>query len=177
LASCLDEPLRRAVGDAIPSLSGKAMHVEGGARALDLEALYLDVERRSNEPRSKAVEGVQVVLEVLATELPEELVLRLRKALHASIAERIAPRAGDEPEPPPHVHLHPPVAHPRPPTLSTGKPGWGHPLSESAPQVAHRDSVAASSDPHGATKVSSARGITQEQDDRTIASSSEPERR
>jgi uncharacterized protein (DUF2267 family) len=54
-------------------------------------------------------------------------------------------------------------------TLATGRPGSLHPLSEARPERAQSHSVVRSEDPHADTKVSSARGIAEEREQRTIA--------
>jgi hypothetical protein len=122
-----------------------------------------------------AVEATQAVLEALAAGLPAEVATHLRKELHPSVVERLVEPERDA-EAPPHVHAHAPWTPVRPPTLSTGRPGAAAPVGEARPGQPQRGSVAASANPHADTKLSSAHGTTQEQDDRTL-SEARPDRR
>jgi hypothetical protein len=54
-------------------------------------------------------------------------------------------------------------------TLATGRPGSRHPVSEAHEDRAHTESIARSDDPHGDTKLSSSRGLTQERLRETLA--------
>lgn len=112
------------------------------ARALDL-------------PMGPAIELTESVLAVLGVALDDDLRLRLQKHLPASLGSHLEPRPVIVPpgrqvvrasEPPPERH-----------TLSSGRVGSSHPLSESAPKTAHQHSVAANPDPHGDTRLSGAR--------------------
>jgi len=141
---------------------------------LDSVAFDAEVGRRSRLPPGHAVEAAEVVLETLAACLPEELVLRIRKQVHPSLAQRMTPRADGE-ELPVHVRHHPPFSMRRGPTLSTGRPGFSEPLAEAHGVGAQRGSVL-SPNPHGETKISSARGTTQEQDGRTLAETTTKDR-
>ena len=120
------------------------------------------------------MELAEVVLEALTECLPEELVLRIRKQVHPSIAQHMAPRE-EGLEPPAHVRHHPPFHMRRGPTLSTGRPGFPEPLAEARSSGAQRGSVVAAN-PHAETKLSSAHGTTQEQDDRTLAETTTKDR-
>lgn len=73
-------------------------------------------------------------------------------------------------------------------TLAAGRPGSSRPLSEARPnpdetlsggraEKAHAHSVARSDDPHGDTKLSSARGLTQEREGESLARSQRSVRR
>jgi len=168
LALCLDESVQKALGEQTAGLvaldaSPHELH------DLDEGALEAEVGRRVRTTPSKGVELTEVVLEVLAELLPDELLLRMRKQVDPSVRVRLVPR-GPSPEPPPHVRHHPPIRWSRGPTLSTGHPGYEQPLAEARSPGAQTGSVASPS-PHGDTKVSSAHGTTQEQDDRTLAES------
>lgn len=168
LSSTLEPPARRILAQALPSALAVAVDPGPDARELDLDAFYAAVERRARLTRSHAIEAVQAVLGTLAGGLPEDVATLVRKELTPSVAGRFGPEA-TEPEPPPHVRVHPPWTHVRPPTLSTGRPGSSDPVAESRPERAQRGSVVASANPHGDTKLSTAHGTTQEQDDRTLS--------
>jgi uncharacterized protein (DUF2267 family) len=73
-------------------------------------------------------------------------------------------------------------------TLAAGRPGSSRPLSDARPdpgqtlsegraERAHAHSVARSDDPHGDTKLSSARGLTQEREGESLARSQRSVRR
>ncbi|HVK68207.1 MAG TPA: DUF2267 domain-containing protein, partial [Polyangium sp.] len=54
-------------------------------------------------------------------------------------------------------------------TLATGRAGSQTPLSEARPERAHGESVVRAENPHGETKLSSSRGLTQEREQETLA--------
>jgi uncharacterized protein (DUF2267 family) len=60
--------------------------------------------------------------------------------------------------------------------ISSSRPGSRRPLSEAHPDRAHTHSVARSSDPHVETKISSARGLTQEREHESLATGKAPGR-
>lgn len=118
-----------------------------------------------------AREHAQTVGRVLVERLPLELVRRLARALDTPIRDLFqeAPPEGIPPE-----HAVAPSA--RHHTLATGAPGSAHPLSESAAPGAHQHSVG-EENPHGATKLSSARGLTQERERESLSTEEPDERR
>ena len=125
----------------------------------DVAELYERVRRREGISLGRARERVQIVLAVLGSLLPEETKKLLERKLPAEVFALFDERA--ESAPPAHrVHGH---------TLATGRGGSSHPVSEAAPRRAHSESVALSRNPHGDTKLSSARGLTQERLDETLA--------
>jgi uncharacterized protein (DUF2267 family) len=113
-----------------------------------------------------AIEHAQAVGEALVLELRPELLTRLRRRLPPALAALLEPRPTST-APPPHP-TRAPVALGEGTTLATGRPGSRHPLSDSHPSAQHH-SVASSDDPHGDTKLSSARGLTQERTGDTLA--------
>jgi hypothetical protein len=54
-------------------------------------------------------------------------------------------------------------------TLAEASASSSRPLYAAQPQRAQSESVARSDNPHGETKLSSARGLTQEREDETLA--------
>jgi hypothetical protein len=62
-------------------------------------------------------------------------------------------------------------------TLAEGRPGSRRPLAEARPPAGQADSVARTDNPHGDTKLSSARGLTQEREKESIATGSGGSRR
>lgn len=111
-----------------------------------------------------ATEHAQVVLEALGLTLPYPVVRRLEQHL-PDLARLLHPPAPPEP-------AVPPARAPRGPhDLAEGRPGGTHPLSSAnTSSLAHRHSVARNDDPHADTKLSSARGLTQEREEHTLAS-------
>lgn len=168
VCSCLDGSTRRALVQGLGPLLVRGVDFDAPPRELEAAAFYARVATLAHLPLGRAVEATQAALEALACLGSDELLTRVRKQLHPSVAERMVQPERDA-EAPAHVRHHPPAEHKRGPTLSTGRPGAAHPLAESGRELAHSQSVVASKEPHGDTKLSSARGITQEQDDRTLA--------
>lgn len=53
--------------------------------------------------------------------------------------------------------------------LASGRPGSRHPLSEAKPNGGQSNSVVESTNPHGDTKLSSSKGLTQEREKEDLA--------
>lgn len=122
-----------------------------------VEAFYETVGRRENVSPAAAREHAQLVLAVVADRLDPEVRARLARSLPADVGALLRPRElGEAPE-----HRHPSHTPPLA-TLASGRPGSRHPLSEAAPDRAQAHSVVKEANPHGETKLSSARGLTQE---------------
>lgn len=166
LASCLDAPARAALAHELGELAPDIARSEE-TPAMDAVALYAEVGRRSRLAPAHALEATGAVLETLSEALPGDLVVRMRKLLHPSLADKLVPRLV-EGEPPVHVRHHPPFEMHRGPTLSTGRPGFVEPLADARRSGAQSGSVTMGP-AHQDTKLSSAHGTTQEQDDRTLA--------
>lgn len=123
------------------------------------------------EPRElpgRTVERIEEVCAVLAGLLPADLVASISGALPHQLRGAFEPR--------PVVAL-PPSARALERTIAGGRPGSLHPISEAGPGSRHPLSTSASqrsgslrdANPHGDTKLSSARGVTQEREHETIA--------
>jgi uncharacterized protein (DUF2267 family) len=148
LAAELPEALARSVRD-----SRYAPETQLGARVAALEEVTLAV----------AVEHIASVCHALAELLPEATLERLRRGLPGDVAVLLEPPSREVAA---HEHGH--VAAPRH-TLAEGRPGSRHPISESRPPGAQSNSVVTSDNPHGDTKLSSSRGLTQERERETLA--------
>ncbi|MDC0744048.1 DUF2267 domain-containing protein [Polyangium mundeleinium] len=136
--------------------------------SLSEDALYRRVADREGTLIGFAIEHTRLVLGVLGDALPETTRLRLRRHLGPALGDLLAPR---EPLPSPPVHLRRP-AEPelgKGTTLATGRAGSQTPLSEARPERAHAESVVRAENPHGETKLSSSRGLTQEREQETLA--------
>lgn len=103
-----------------------------------------------------ARELIASVCRVLVEELSDDAI-RILRAHVPSVATYLA-----EPAP----EMTPALG--RSGSLAGGRPGSQHPISESTRSMAHSESVGASN-PHGATKLSSSTGTTQERHHETIA--------
>ena len=101
---------------------------------LSAETFFARIAEREGVKEGFGREHAQVVGQALVEALPPALVDSLRTALPQTIAEIFAPREMAPPPPPPTLHGHD-RAHQSGRTLSTGRLGSRHPLSESGPAV------------------------------------------
>jgi uncharacterized protein (DUF2267 family) len=144
---------RQALADALPAALGQkvaevSVYVRYGA-----EGFYERVLRRVGGRLGEVVERTQVVCQVLSESLDGELLARLRRHLPHRLTYLL--------EPSPSTAA---VSAPRDParhatgrtTLSSGRPGSQHPLSEAPPRSSQRHSVVSESNPGEARKLSSA---------------------
>lgn len=167
----------RLTSDEARALAGALGEDLGGVVArstyagdFDADELYERVRRRERVSPSLAREHVHVVVREVAARMGDAERRRIVRALPEELAVLFEPPPGHAPLPPYGDAQHAPVVH----SLATGRPGSTTPLSESRPFEGHAQSVARSDDPHGATKLSSARGTTQERHDATLASGKPP---
>jgi uncharacterized protein (DUF2267 family) len=145
---------------------------------LSLEQMYERAARCEGVGRGVGIEHVQVVGRALAEALPPTVLTRLHASLPA-LRALLSPASESEPPSRPDVSRRgEPGAHTlaagrpggsRP--VSTARPGSEHPLSAARPDRAHGHSVARSDDPHADSKLSSARGLTQEREHESLATS------
>lgn len=136
----------------------------------DAAELYERVRDRTGTPPGLAREHTDIVLRALGDVLDEPMLARLARVLPEPIVRGL--QGPERVEVPPHGAGAKP-RHTR--TIATGRPGSSHPISESAPPSGHTHSVALSDNPHAETKLSSARGLTQERFDETIATGRPPQ--
>jgi uncharacterized protein (DUF2267 family) len=156
-----------------PNLAGALLR-DTYSGELTVDELYRWTKRYSKTRKSVAVEQVQVVCRALAELLQPPELERLKRHLPRIAPLLEVPAAADPPSAPRHRRPEPPDH-----TLAGGKPGSSRPLSEAGPSEraissaipdrAHTHSIARSDDPHGDTKLSSARGFTQEREGRSLA--------
>ncbi len=134
-----------------------------GPRPFERDAFYQAVARREGVAIGVALEHAHAVCGALADLLDGDTNILLRTWLGAEgTALFSAPTHGPAPARPVHTDT------PRRNTLAEGRPGSRHPMSESPPPAAHEHSVA-EKNPHEDSKISSARGTTQEGIGQTLA--------
>jgi len=115
-------------------------------------------------------EHLDVVGAAVAATLHPDAVAALRNHLPAAVASIFTPKpkAGRVERPTP---LEVPAQTGR--HLADARPGGAHPVSEASAERAHSESVARSDDPHGDTKLSGAKGLTQEREGESLAEGEE----
>ena len=160
LGECLSSDDAHALADDLPEpLAGRVR--PGGGRC-EPRQVYQRIAHRRGVRLGLAVEQAQVVGQVLAEAVSRPTLERLqqhspqlRELFAGSPAEAAAP------------------ARPLPegPARGGGGPPTGHPEI-----VAHEHSIARSDDPHGDTKLSSSRGLTQEREGRSLSTARPPKR-
>jgi len=149
----------RALAAELPTKLAHALHRGAYSHDFGLDELYARVARREAVERSFGIEHAQAVCRALAEQISADARTRLRKELTPPIAALFAlPDAPEPVEAPEHVEHPEHGPHARRSTLSEGKPGSRHPLSESRLDRAQTHSVSRSSEPHAETKISSSRG-------------------
>jgi uncharacterized protein (DUF2267 family) len=157
LGERLTEEEARGVADALPGALARTLRDASYDSDFDDAELYERVRRREGAPAGAAREHAQVVLRALGEVIDDDVRTRVTRALPRSVAELLEPRAPVEAPPHAEAAHAPPIT-----TLAAGKPGSRHPIAEARPDLAHSHSVAREDNPHGETKLSSARGLTQE---------------
>lgn len=163
----LGERLSRLEAEALsrelPERLGGYLRVEGHGQVFDLPEFYARIAIELGVRTGIAVEQANIVCQTLAELVRGEVIQRLHRELPHAFGALLTAR--EALPPPPVVHLHPERR-----TLAEGRPGGTRPLYAAQPDRAHSQSVARSDDPHADVKLSSARGLTQEREEETLAS-------
>jgi hypothetical protein len=168
----LTEDEARALGHSLPPELARVLDQAGYDGDFDAAEFYERARRRDDAPIGVARERVDVALRALGDCLPADERARLLRVLPEAIGRQLVPP--DYGAPPEHrARPHAPVVN----TLAHGRPGSLHPVAESAPARGQTHSVAANDDPHGETKLSSARGMTQERWRESLATGHPPAER
>ena len=162
LADTLSEPDARRIAAELPEwlgaeLQSRSREAHGETELVDLVASVEEV------PMGFAREHTAVVLQGLWPELSSDGKKYLRRVLPSEVADSLPPRANAQP--PARALVRRADS-----TFASGRPGSRHPLSESRPTRAHRQSIAQTADPHSETKLSESHGTTQERLEETLAS-------
>jgi uncharacterized protein (DUF2267 family) len=159
---------RGPLAAALPEAAAHRLLSARYERDFDATELYDRVARGMAIRHGFGVEHTQAVCEVVGERLPEDVRLRLSRVLPAELHMLFTPRARGS-RPPRPVHTQRDVEPGAGSTLASGRPGSRHAVSEAQAEPAHAESVARSDDPHGETKLSGARGTTQERLGETLA--------
>lgn len=156
---------RAAIAGALPEALARPFRDAHYEAALDRDGFVSRVAASEHVPEGRAIEHATAVLAALGGAIEEDVRHLLEAELPADVREWVRPRR--ESRPPPRA----PHASSRedPHRLADGQAGSRNPISEAAPHDVHSGSVAASPDPHADTKLSSARGTTQEREGDTLA--------
>jgi uncharacterized protein (DUF2267 family) len=157
---------RRVLAAHLPPSLARAL--AGASVEIDdsVEQFYRRVAVDSNVPLPRAREQGRIVCALLAQRLSPDERASLVRDMPPEIAVLFTTPPGGALDRGSHEE-----ARPSPPrtagvtghTLSTGRPGSRHPLSEARLDRTQSHSVAREPNPHGDSKLSSAEGLTQEQ--------------
>lgn len=172
LAEELDPPCAAPLSEA---------HYDG---ELSVEEFHRRVALHERQRGSVGAEHAQLVCQVLGGLLSPSALQWLTQHVPMLAREFAAPAIPQVISCVEHLRSEPAPEH----TLAAGRPGGSRPLSDARPtsnqplstgraENAHAHSVARSDDPHGDTKLSSARGLTQEREDQSLARSHRSVRR
>jgi uncharacterized protein (DUF2267 family) len=159
----LTDDERRAVAASLPTECARVLLGARAGSCRNTTELFHGVRTREKTTLSRAVEHTEIVCRALGEVLSPTARTRLRRAVPdiAALFERPDETGGPLP-------LVPSLGTPN--DLAEGRPGGSHPLSSANPaELSHRHSVARSDDPHAETKLSSACGLTQEREERSLA--------
>jgi uncharacterized protein (DUF2267 family) len=148
-------PHRLAIADELPA-ELRGAWLSPGDRAAPLEERVL----AAGQPVSHAHELIASVCCVLAEELSTDALGWLRAAVPAELARLLTD--------PDREATHDAFVPGLDATLARGRPGSRHPIADVGVDRAQSESVAAAN-PHGATKLSSSPGTTQDRRHETLA--------
>ncbi len=153
------------LAEDLPKPLARILRRASHGQDFELAELYRRVGEREGISLGVAVEHAGIVCRVLREAVGDGSRTRLETHLPEPLAALFTELPSFEPPPPHHHHPH----EGRRPTLSTGRPGGVHPLSETHANRTQRGSVARASDPHADIKLSTSEGTSVERDRRTLA--------
>lgn len=157
----LVEDEAKALAEVLPA--ELSVLIEGNYdSSFDDDELFERVRRREDARPGRAREDAEIVLAVVGEQLDHDRRVRIARGLPGLAGELLR---GDRElgEPAPHRVV------PHDSSLASARPGSTHPVSEAAPPAGHTHSVATNPSPHEETKLSGAKGLTQERLDDTLA--------
>ena len=173
LAVLGDRPVEdeaRALAEVLPDELAMLVATSGYDSDFGDDELFERVSRRAHERSGRAREEAEIVLGVLGDCLAADRRHRIARGL-PELAARLVEGDRDLGEPPPYAD---PQRAPRVATVASSRPGSTHPLSEAAPPSGQTHSVARNPEPHEDTKLSAAKGLTQERFDETLGTGRSP---
>ncbi len=161
----------KVLADVVPSELVETIESTAYDSDFDAEELFERVRRRDHTTAARSKENAEVILTTLGGYLSHDGRCRIARGLPEPAAELLL---GDRSfgEPPPYRVASPPP--PSIPTLASARPGSSHPVSESAAPSGHTHSVARNPSPHVETKLSGAKGLTQERLEETLGAGRPP---
>jgi uncharacterized protein (DUF2267 family) len=170
LGERLVEDEAQALVQVLPDELAKVLATSDYDSDFTAEELFERVRRREHADAARAREEAEIVLTVLGDCLSADRRQRVARGLPGLAAQLLA---GERQlgEPPPYAA---PARPPRVATVATSRPGSTHPLSEAAPPSGHTHSVARNPSPHEETKLSAAKGLTQERLAETLGTGRAP---
>jgi uncharacterized protein (DUF2267 family) len=163
LAERVSRSEAEALADELPATLAEPLRHGHYERDFDLDELYARVAFREAVSPGFAMEHTLSTCQVVAQVVSARVLERLQRALPGAIASLFELRAtASGPLPRQRV-----AAHRN--TLAEGRPGSQRPLSDARTDGAHSQSVVCADNPHGDTKLSSSRGMTQEREHESLA--------
>ncbi len=158
LGELLDESETNRIAPCLPQTLAPWLRIHAFDRGADASSFFSRVAHAESVPQSQAREHAQIVCGVIARTLPQPVRDLLSKRLPPPLSELFEVAASSEP--PPHPHHAGPSHH----VLATGESGSSHPISESPPPIATH-----AVGEQNTTKLSTARGLTQDVASETLA--------
>jgi uncharacterized protein (DUF2267 family) len=164
LGECLSRRQAETLADELPVSLAPWLRESTHGQELDRFDLVSRVAQRASLSRSEAVEWLFAVSRTVAEAVREDVLGPIRRDLPGDISTLLEPV---EPLSAPQGMHHDPSRH----NLADGHEGYARPLYAARPDNAQSESVVHADNPHGDTKLSSASGISQEREGRTLATS------
>jgi len=157
-----DAGAHELAGELPPTLAEWVLDAEHGSER-GAAALLDAVMRNEAASRAFAVEHAMAVCQVLAESLGPAALRALTGALDDDVGPLLQPRE-------PRRAFQPVRVDRRHRTLAEADAASARPLFRSGPpDAAHSESIARAENPHAETKLSTSRGLTQEREERTLA--------
>ena len=170
LGERLVEDEAQALASVLPDELAEIVATTGYDSDFTADELFERVRRRGHERGARVREEAEIVLGVLGDCLSADLRHRIARGLPGVAAQLVAGER-ELGEPPPYAA---PLRAPKVATVASSRPGSTHPLSEAAPPAGQTHSVARNPAPHEETKLSAAKGLTQERHDETLGTGRAP---
>lgn len=167
LGALVDHAHRDEIAMHLPAPLAQMLRGAPSDADADASAFLRRVAAVEHLPPGFAVEHATAILETIGSALHPSARRQFASRLPEEMRDWLEPRR-IAPAPRPRAdETRRPAAEPH--HLANGRPGSTHPVSEAAPPRAHSESVASTSDPHADTRLSSARGMTQEREHEDLA--------